>query len=71
MWAAAVCAQEATVVAPQRVHILGASVSGGFVDGPLFGAEKQSESVSLHRLCDATSWVTGSCRCSWLDGQGL
>ena len=60
VWTAAVCAQEATAVGPQRVHILGASVSGGFVDGPLFGAEKQSESVSLHRLLKA--WCSGEAK---------
>ncbi|HEX6812423.1 MAG TPA: hypothetical protein VF384_12415 [Planctomycetota bacterium] len=30
-----------------RVHIIGASVSGGFCDGPLFGAKEQGDSVTL------------------------
>jgi hypothetical protein len=36
--------------APTRVHVIGASVSGGFVDGPLFGAETQGDSVSMRHM---------------------
>ena len=54
-------AQDAAV-APERIHIIGASVSGGFVDGPLFGAEEPGDSVSLHRVlkkwCDGEVKVT-------------
>lgn len=46
----ALVAQDA---ARPRLHIIGASVSGGFTDGPLFGAEEQGESVSLLRLLSA------------------
>lgn len=55
-------AQREETVAPERIHIIGASVSGGFTDGPLFGAEKQGQSVSLHRVlkkwCDGEVKVT-------------
>jgi hypothetical protein len=55
-------AQREAPVAPERIHIIGASVSGGFMDGPLFGAEKQGQSVSLHRMlkkwCDGEVKVT-------------
>ncbi|MCK5943966.1 MAG: hypothetical protein KAI24_18420 [Planctomycetes bacterium] len=40
----------AEVAAPRRVHIVGASVSGGFKDGPLFGAKEPGDSVTLHRM---------------------
>lgn len=53
---AGLCQQAALVAqdaARPRLHIIGASVSGGFTDGPLFGAEKQGESVSLLRLLSA------------------
>jgi hypothetical protein len=33
-----------------RVHVIGASVSGGFRDGPMFGADEQGDSVTLQRL---------------------
>ena len=36
--------------APERIHIIGASVSGGFEDGPLFGASQQGDSVTLQQL---------------------
>ncbi|MCA8966237.1 MAG: hypothetical protein H6838_04675 [Planctomycetes bacterium] len=36
--------------APVRIHIIGASVSAGFEDGPLFGAEKQGDSVPLQTV---------------------
>lgn len=45
-------AQTAAETAPQklRVHIIGASVSGGFRDGPLFGAKQQGDSVTLQQV---------------------
>ncbi len=36
--------------APVRIHIIGASVSAGFEDGPLFGATKQGDSVPLQTV---------------------
>lgn len=61
MLAPRLSAQDAAV-APERIHIIGASVSGGFVDGPLFGAEEKGDSVSLHRVlkkwCDGEVKVT-------------
>jgi hypothetical protein len=45
-----------------RVHIIGASVSGGFRDGPMFGAEEQGDSVTMQQLlkkwCGDQSRVT-------------
>lgn len=38
------------VRAPQRVAILGASVSAGFRDGPLFGGEAGNDTVSLQQV---------------------
>jgi hypothetical protein len=35
---------------PQRVHIVGASVSGGFKDGPLTGAKEPCDTVPLQQL---------------------
>ncbi|MCB9877291.1 MAG: hypothetical protein H6835_06775 [Planctomycetes bacterium] len=46
--------------APERIHIIGASVSGGFEDGPLFGAEKQGDSVPLQQLLK--KWCGEHCR---------
>lgn len=48
-------AQEATdaAKAPLQLHILGASVSAGFKDGPLTGARQQGDTVSLKVLLDA------------------
>lgn len=50
-------AQEAAVPAaakkPLRLHVIGASVSGGFRDGPTFGAEEQGDSVTLHQMLKA------------------
>ncbi|MCA8950522.1 MAG: hypothetical protein KDE27_13540 [Planctomycetes bacterium] len=45
---------------PLRVHIIGASVSGGFRDGPAFGAEKQGDSVTLQQLLKR--WAAGDAR---------
>lgn len=53
---ASLSAQEKAVDAakkPLRVHVIGASVSGGFRDGPLFGAEEQGDSVTLQHLLKA------------------
>lgn len=33
-----------------RVHVIGASVSAGFRDGPMFGAKEQGDSVTMQRL---------------------
>ncbi len=33
-----------------RIHVIGASVSGGFEDGPLFGAEREGDSIALYRV---------------------
>ncbi|MBL8732759.1 MAG: hypothetical protein JNN13_10360 [Planctomycetes bacterium] len=44
---ATVHAQEAAAAKPFRIHIIGASVSGGFEDGPLMGAKEQGDSVPL------------------------
>ena len=48
--------------APKRIHIIGASVRGGFEDGPLFGAKEAGDSVSMHhmlkRWCDGEVKVT-------------
>jgi len=48
-------AQEAkdAAKAPLQLHILGASVSAGFKDGPLTGAKQQGDTVSLKVLLDA------------------
>jgi hypothetical protein len=52
----ALSAPAAAQAAPKRIHIIGASVSGGFEDGPLFGAKEAGDSVSMHhvlkRWCD-------------------
>jgi len=60
-FAAPLAAQDESV-APERIHIIGASVSGGFMDGPMFGAKEKGESVSLHRMlkrwCDGEVKVT-------------
>lgn len=42
----------ATAVAsePLRVHVIGASVSGGFRDGPQFGGKEQGDTVTLQQL---------------------
>jgi hypothetical protein len=55
---AAMTAQEA----PDHIHVIGASVSGGFEDGPLFGAKESGDSVSLSHMlkkwCDGEVKVT-------------
>ncbi|MFM1871583.1 MAG: hypothetical protein RL398_1005 [Planctomycetota bacterium] len=47
---------------PLKIHVIGASVSAGFEDGPLFGGEKQGDSVSLQVIlrpwCDEHANVT-------------
>ena len=43
-------AQQVASTGPARIHVIGASVSGGFVDGPLFGAKEQGSSVSMSRV---------------------
>ncbi|MFK7742342.1 MAG: hypothetical protein AB8H80_18660 [Planctomycetota bacterium] len=50
-------ANTAAASAPERVHIIGASVSGGFRDGPLFGAKTQGETVALRKVLKA--WGDG------------
>jgi hypothetical protein len=40
-------------VAPLRLHVVGASVSGGFRDGPMTGATEPGETVSLQQLLKA------------------
>jgi len=45
---------------PVRVHIIGASVSGGFRDGPMFGAEEQGDSVTLQHVLKR--WADGEAR---------
>lgn len=54
------CSTVAQRPAPERVHVIGASVSGGFEDGPLFGAETQGESVPLQKVVKA--WGDGELR---------
>lgn len=49
--------QNAPAQAPKHIHIVGASVSGGFEDGPLFGAKTNGDSVAmLHML---KKWADG------------
>ncbi len=49
--AASIPATSSAQDAPKHIHIIGASVSGGFEDGPLFGAKTRGDSVSmLHML---------------------
>jgi hypothetical protein len=48
--AAPLVAQQATKRAPQHIHVIGASVSGGFEDGPLFGAKATGDSVSMQHM---------------------
>ena len=57
--AAALPAQDAAQK-PVRVHIIGASVSGGFKDGPMFGAKEQGDSVALQHLLKR--WADGEAR---------
>ncbi|MFO1077855.1 MAG: hypothetical protein U1E73_09035 [Planctomycetota bacterium] len=45
---------------PLRVHVIGASVSGGFRDGPLFGAKEQGDSVTLQQVLKP--WADGKAR---------
>ncbi|MBX3461613.1 MAG: hypothetical protein KF830_00440 [Planctomycetes bacterium] len=48
---AALPAQDAAPVpASLRVRVIGASVSGGFRDGPMFGAEEQGDSVTMQHV---------------------
>jgi len=57
---AALPAQKAAPKAPERVHIIGASVSGGFEDGPMTGAEVAGDSCSLHHVLKR--WADGEVR---------
>lgn len=43
-----------------RVHVIGASVSGGFRDGPAFGAKEQGDSVTLQQVVKA--WAGDAAR---------
>lgn len=43
----------APAAAALRLHVIGASVSGGFRDGPMAGATEQGETVSLQQLLKA------------------
>lgn len=45
-----------------KVHIVGASVSGGFADGPAFGARRAGDTITLHRLL--RRWADGEARIS-------
>lgn len=53
--AVAPATKPATKEKPLRVHVIGASVSGGFRDGPMFGAEEQGDSVTLQYVLK--KWV--------------
>jgi hypothetical protein len=48
-------ASPAPKAAKLRVHVIGASVSGGFRDGPATGSEEQGDSVALQRILK--KWV--------------
>jgi hypothetical protein len=48
--ACAAQSEAAAIEAPERIHIIGASVSGGFEDGPMFGADQQGDSVTLQHI---------------------
>lgn len=49
-----VLAQDAAPVAKKpRLHVIGASVSGGFRDGPMTGAAEQGDSVTLQHVLKA------------------
>lgn len=52
-----------------RVHVIGASVSGGFRDGPNFGAEEQGDSVTMQELL--RKWVGGQARVSTHDTTAM
>ncbi|MCR9243813.1 MAG: hypothetical protein NXI31_02195 [bacterium] len=43
-----------------RIHVIGASVSGGFRDGPAFGAKEQGDSVTLQKVL--RGWADGEAR---------
>lgn len=45
---------------PLRVHVIGASVSGGFRDGPLWGAKEVGDSVTLQHVLKR--WAAGEAR---------
>ena len=58
--AALLLAVSATLVAqdaPTHIHVIGASVSGGFEDGPLFGAKTKGDSVSMQHMLK--QWTDG------------
>jgi hypothetical protein len=46
-------ATAAAALATPRVHVIGASVSGGFRDGPLTGAKEPGDSVTLQHVLKA------------------
>jgi hypothetical protein len=48
-------AQHTLAPATLRVHVIGASMSGGFHDGPMFGAKEEGDSVSMQHLLK--KWV--------------
>jgi len=48
--------------APKRIHVIGASVSGGFEDGPLTGAKEQGDTIPLHVVLK--QWADGEVRVS-------
>lgn len=47
-------------VEPVRVHVIGASVSGGFCDGPMWGAKEKGDSVTVQRVLKR--WADGEAR---------
>jgi hypothetical protein len=63
-WLAGCALAQDTAAAPKklRVHVLGASVSGGFKDGPLFGAKEPGDSVALQVVLKA--WCGDHARAS-------
>lgn len=49
-------------VAPTRIHVIGASVSGGFEDGPMWGGKVQGDSVPLVKVLK--KWSDGEVKVS-------
>ncbi|HEX5050573.1 MAG TPA: hypothetical protein VFZ65_02265 [Planctomycetota bacterium] len=62
-----------------RVHVIGASVSGGFRDGPMFGAKEKGDSVTLQYVLEhwigdearATTHSTGQMLFMFQDPMGM
>lgn len=52
-----------------RLHVIGASVSGGFRDGPNFGAEEQGDSVTMQELL--RKWAGDQARVSTHDTTAM